>query len=159
MYQCSHHVIRTQIQHCDTHSAVFAHVASRMTTTNYHRPMLAARASVKTSKNRPLRGETAHSPARFGSGVSLQLQNLTTNPSLVNTRILRRPGRMAGWLLSWVCVPPARTVPATCNTPHPSSRRCGFLHLLSALLLGTGNDTHQSLHTLDPSDEPHLSPM
>ena len=82
-----------------------------------------------------------------------------TNPSLVKTRILRRPGRMAGWLLSWVCVPPARTVPATCNTPRPSSRGCGFLHLLSALLLGTGNDTHQSLHTLDPSDEPHLSPM
>ena len=77
MYQCSHHVICTKIQHCDTHSAVFAHVASRLATTNYHRPMLTGRASVKTSKNRPLRGATAHSPANFGSGVSLQLQNLT----------------------------------------------------------------------------------
>ena len=67
--------------------------------------------------------------------------------------------RMAGWLLSWAFVPPTKTVPATCHTPRPSSRGCGFLHLISALLLGTGNDTHQSLHTLDPSDEPHLSPM
>ena len=77
MYQCSHDVIYTKLQHCDTHSAGFAHVASRLATTNYHRPRLTARASVKTSKNRrPLSGAIAHSPANFGSGVSLQFQNL-----------------------------------------------------------------------------------
>ena len=51
MYQYSNHVIYTKLQHCDTLSAVFAHVASHLATTDSHRLTQAARAAVNMSDN------------------------------------------------------------------------------------------------------------
>ena len=51
MYQYSNQVIYTKLQHCDTLSAVFAHVASRLATTDYHRSTQTARATVNMSDN------------------------------------------------------------------------------------------------------------
>ena len=50
-------IIYTTLQHCDTLSAVFAHVASRLATTDCHRSTQTTRATVKTSKKVPPRGE------------------------------------------------------------------------------------------------------
>ena len=72
MYQYSNQVIYTKLQHCDTLSAVFAHVASRLATTDYHRSTQTARATVKTSKKVPLEvsKQRIHS-GHFGSSVEL----------------------------------------------------------------------------------------
>ena len=40
-----------KLQHVDTHTAVFAHVASRLATTHYHRSLQTAQVWVKISKN------------------------------------------------------------------------------------------------------------
>ena len=42
MLPCSKHVDCTQLQHFDTHTAVFAHVASRLATTDSHRSAIDA---------------------------------------------------------------------------------------------------------------------
>ena len=80
----------TKLQHVNTH---YGHIRTRGLSptgyTDYHRPRLTARASVRMSKNRPLRGATAHSP----ENVLVQISELAAPKSRL---VVACGGRKAG---------------------------------------------------------------
>ena len=102
MYQFSNHVLYnyTKSQHCDTLSAVFAHVASRQATTDSHRSTRTARTTVNMSDNRPLREARARSHrhcvapqwaccSKISPGGDLHSNvTLGVTPGVLDTRLL-----------------------------------------------------------------------